>query len=289
MLERAIWTICYILLAPLLGGFLSGLERKIGARMQGRKGPSVWQSFRDVKKLFSKKSQQVNGGQMFLVISYFFFVVVTGALIFAGYDLLLAFFTLTTASMFLVAAGSCTHSPYSLIGANREMIQMMAYEPMVLLTAVGFYLACGDFDVQSIATAGGWLPIVKLPGVFIGFMFILTIKLRKSPFDISTSHHAHQEIVKGITTEMSGPMLGIFEISEWYEKVFLTAIVGLFFVNGSPLSYVVAVVVMFLAFFIEILIDNSCARLSWEQMLKSSWFATIVFGGINIVVLQILK
>ena len=289
MLERAIWTICYILLAPLLGGFLSGLERKIGARMQGRKGPSVWQSFRDVKKLFSKKSQQVNGGQMFLVISYFFFVVVTGALIFAGYDLLLAFFTLTTASMFLVAAGSCTHSPYSLIGANREMIQMMAYEPMVLLTAVGFYLACGDFDVQSIATAGGWLPIVKLPGVFIGFMFILTIKLRKSPFDISTSHHAHQEIVKGITTEMSGPMLGIFEISEWYEKVFLTAIVGLFFVNGSLLSYVVAVVVMFLAFFIEILIDNSCARLSWEQMLKSSWFATIVFGGINIVVLQILK
>ena len=289
MLERAIWTICYILLAPLLGGFLSGLERKIGARMQGRKGPSVWQSFRDVNKLFSKKSQQVNGGQMFLVISYFFFVVVTGTLIFAGYDLLLAFFTLTTASMFLVAAGSCTHSPYSLIGANREMIQMMAYEPMVLLTAVGFYLACGDFDVQSIATAGGWLPIVKLPGVFIGFMFILTIKLRKSPFDISTSHHAHQEIVKGITTEMSGPMLGIFEISEWYEKVFLTAIVGLFFVNGSPLSYVVAVVVMFLAFFIEILIDNSCARLSWEQMLKSSWFATIVFGGINIVVLQILK
>ncbi|MBR0132007.1 MAG: NADH-quinone oxidoreductase subunit H [Lachnospiraceae bacterium] len=289
MLERAIWTICYILLAPLLGGFLSGLERKVGARMQGRKGPSVWQSFRDVKKLFSKKSQQVNGGQMFLVISYFFFVVVTGTLIFAGYDLLLAFFTLTTASMFLVAAGSCTHSPYSLIGANREMIQMMAYEPMVLLTAVGFYLACGDFDVQSIATAGGWLPIVKLPGVFIGFMFILTIKLRKSPFDISTSHHAHQEIVKGITTEMSGPMLGIFEISEWYEKVFLTAIVGLFFVNGSPLSYVVAVVVMFLAFFIEILIDNSCARLSWEQMLKSSWFATIVFGGINIVVLQILK
>ena len=288
MLVRLIWTIGYLLLAPFIGGFLSGLERKIGARMQGRKGPSVWQSFRDVKKLFSKKSQQVNGGQTFLVISYFFFVVMTGALIFAGYDLLLAFFTLTTASMFLVTAGSCTHSPYSLIGANREMLQMMAYEPMVLLTAVGFYLASGDFDVLSIATAGGLLPIVRLPGIFIGFMFIMTIKLRKSPFDISTSHHAHQEIVKGITTEMSGPMLGIFEISEWYEKVFLTAIVGLFFVNGSPLSYVAAVIAMTVAYFVEILIDNSCARLSWEQMLKSSWFVTIVFGGINIIVLQLI-
>ncbi|MBR6274444.1 MAG: NADH-quinone oxidoreductase subunit H [Lachnospiraceae bacterium] len=288
-MDRLIWTIGYIILAPLVGGFLSGLERKIGARMQGRKGPSVWQSFRDVKKLFSKKSQQVNGGQMFLLVSYFFFVVATGALIFSGYDLLLAFFTLTTASMFLVAAGSCTHSPYSLLGANREMLQMMAYEPMVLLTAVGFYLACGDFDVQSIAFNEGLLPIAKLPGIFIGFMFIMTIKLRKSPFDISTSHHAHQEIVKGITTEMSGPMLGLFEISEWYEKVFLTAIVGLFFVNGTPLSFVVSGIAMLLAFFIEILIDNSCARLSWEQMLKSSWFVTIVFGGINIVILQVIK
>ena len=35
-------------------------------------------------------------------------------------------------------------------------------------------------------------------------LFILTIKLRKSPFDLSMAHHAHQELVRGITTEMSG-------------------------------------------------------------------------------------
>ena len=285
---RIIWTIAYLLLAPFIGGFLSGLERVIGARMQGRKGPSVWQSFRDVRKLFSKKAQQVNSGQMFLVISYTFFIVATGALFFGGYDLLLGFFTLTTASMFLVAVGSCTHSPYSMLGTNREMLQMMSYEPMVLLTAVGLYLATGYFDVNGIVNCDGMLPIVKLPGVFIGFMFILTIKLRKSPFDISTSHHAHQEIVKGITTEMSGPMLGLFEISEWYEKVFLMAVVGIFFVNSNPLSYILAFAVMFVAFFLEILIDNSSARLTWEQMLKSSWIVTAVFGGLNIIILQIL-
>ena len=32
---------------------------------------------------------------------------------------------------------------------------------------------------------------------FVGFLYILTIKLRKSPFDLSYSHHAHQELVKG--------------------------------------------------------------------------------------------
>ena len=197
MIYRVIAVICYLILAPFIGGLLSGIERKLSARMQGRKGPSVLQSFYDVRKLFSKTPQTVNGSQMFIMGSYTFFIIFTGVILFAGSDLLLVFFTLTTAAMFLVAAASTTRSPYSTLGANREMLQMMSYEPMVLLTAVGFYLATGSFDVSDIITSDS-MAIFSLPGCFIGFMFILTIKLRKSPFDISTSHHAHQEIVKGL-------------------------------------------------------------------------------------------
>ncbi len=281
-------TAAYIILAPFLGGLLSGLERKLSARMQGRRGPSVFQSFYDVKKLFSKNLQVVNGAQIFIMGSYAFFIVFTGALLFAGWDLLLVFFTLTTAAMFLVAAASCTHSPYSTIGANREMVQMMSYEPMVLLTAVGFYLATGSFDVAEIVKADQ-MAILKLPGCFIGFMFILTIKLRKSPFDISCSHHAHQEIVKGITTEMSGPCLGLMEISEWYEKVFLFAMIGLFFISSNPLSIIAVVVMCSLAFFLEVLIDNTSARLTWDRMLYSSWTVTLLLGGVNILLLELFK
>jgi ech hydrogenase subunit B len=173
------------------------------------------------------------------------------------------------------------------MGANREMIQMMSYEPMVLLTAVGFYLATGNFDVAAIIKSD--IPaIVKIPGCFIGFMFILTIKLRKSPFDISTSHHAHQEIVKGITTEMSGPCLGMVELAEWYEEVFLLGMVGLFFINSNPLSILLAVVVIILAVFFEVLVDNTSARLTWNQMLKASWTVTLIFGGLNILILELL-
>ena len=66
------------------------------------------------------------------------------------------------------------------------------------------------------------------------------------------------------------------------------AVVGIFFVNSNPLSYILAFAVMFVAYFLEILIDNSSARLTWEQMLKSSWIVTAVFGGLNIIILQIL-
>ena len=34
-------TACYILLAPLLGGLMSGMDRIISARMQGRQGPPL--------------------------------------------------------------------------------------------------------------------------------------------------------------------------------------------------------------------------------------------------------
>ena len=40
--------IAYIVLAPVVGGLLAGFDRKITARMQGRKGPSVLQPFYDV-------------------------------------------------------------------------------------------------------------------------------------------------------------------------------------------------------------------------------------------------
>ena len=88
------------------------------------------------------------------------------------------------------------------MGAQRELLQNMAYEPMILLAAIGFYLATNSFNVKEIATSS--VPsIVYLPGIFVGYVFILVIKLLKSPFDLSTSHHAHQEMVRGLTTEIS--------------------------------------------------------------------------------------
>ena len=137
--------------------------------------------------------------------------------------------------------------------------------------------------------SSGLPPIVYLPGVFCGFLFILTIKLRKHPFDLSTSHHAHQEMVKGLTTEFNGVTLLIVEVSHWYENVFLMGIIALFFINSKPWSYALAAVAVVLSYFLEILIDNTNARLKWQRMFKTTWAVTMIIGVINIFVLQVLK
>lgn len=289
---RIVSAILYILLGGLFAGILAGLDRKLAARMQGRRGPSVLQPFYDVGKLFSKQTLALNHGQFVIAFSFLILIVFTGVLFFAGVDLLLVFLALSTAAMFLVFAATSSNSAMSTMGAQREMMQMLAYEPMVLITAVGFYMATGimnngvgSFKIMDIGH--NELPaIIYLPGIFIGFLFILTIKFRKSPFDISTSHHAHQELVKGVTTDLSGRNLGMIEVAHWYENTFLLGVVALFFLCNEWWSIPLAIVAAIVVYFIETLIDNISARVKWELMVKLAWGVTIVCGGLNLLVLE---
>jgi ech hydrogenase subunit B len=277
----------YIIIAPLAGGIIAGVDRKISARMQGRYGPPLLQPFYDVMKLFSKEVLVVNRAQKFFIMFFFIFMVITGALFFSGGDILLVIFAFTLASIFLVVGAYSTNSPYSSVGAERELLQMMAYEPMVLLTAVGFYLTSGSFNVRDIIAAP--VPaVVYLPGVFLGYVFILTIKLRKSPFDLSTSHHGHQEIVKGITTEFTGATLAFVEMAHWYESVLLLGFIFIFFSWNSAISIPVAIFGCIIIYFLEILIDNVFARVKWELVLKTSWILGATLAFINIIVITMI-
>ena len=274
----------YLVLAPIVGGLLAGLDRKISARMQSRLGPPILQPFYDVIKLWQKENMVVRRFQSIYIFFFLLLVIFTGALFFAGSDLLMVIFALTLGAIFFVLGAYNASSPYSFIGAERELVQMMAYEPMVLLTAVGMYMVTRSFHVHEIASHPALL-VFTLPGVFLGFLFILEIKFRKSPFDLSCSHHAHQELVRGITTEFSGRALAMIEIAHWYESVFLLGWVFLFFASMPWLG----VAVSLLVFLLVILVDNVFARLKWQTALRSAWAVALVLGFGNILVLSLMR
>ena len=275
--------IIYLVAAPVVGGLLAGWDRRITARMQSRRGPPILQPFFDVLKLWQKENVVVRRSQNYYIFFFLLLVVFTGGLFFGGADLLLVVFALTLAAIFFVLGAYKASSPYSFIGAERELIQMMAYEPMVLLTAIGMYMVTRSFAVDTIA-GHPQLLVLALPGVFLGFLYTLEIKFRKSPFDLSCSHHAHQELVRGITTEFSGRTLAMIEIAHWYENVFLLGWVYLFF-GAMPW---LGVLVSLLVFLFIILVDNVFARLKWQTALKSAWAVAMVLGFGNILVLSLL-
>lgn len=274
----------FLVAGPIVGGLLAGLDRQISARMQARLGPPLLQPFYDVMKLWGKESIVVRRSQVLFVFMFLALVIFTGALFFAGSDLLMVIFALTLAAIFFVLAAYKASSPYSFIGAERELLQMMAYEPMILLTAIGMYMATKSFYVHEIALHPSLL-VTTLPGVFLGFLYTLEIKFRKSPFDLSCSHHAHQELVRGITTEFSGKSLALIEIAHWYEYVMLLGWVYLFFAAVPWLGVAMALLV----FLFMIVVDNVFARLKWQAALKSAWVAALGLGFGNIAILSLFS
>jgi ech hydrogenase subunit B len=274
-----------IILAPIAGGLLTGLDRVISARLQGRQGPPLLQPFYDVLKLMEKESIEVNSMHRFFVYISLVFAIFTTVILLSGGDILLAIFALTLGSVFFVLGGYASNSPYNTIGSERELLQIMSYEPMVLLTCIGLYYAQKSFFIKDIVAADK-PSIIYLPGVFIGLIFILTFKLRKSPFDLSMSHHGHQEIVKGITTEYSGKDLAVIEVTHWYEVIISLTLVYVFFATAAPISRVFAVIACLLVYFFEILVDNGSARVKWQHALKSAWIVTGIMGTVNLLILS---
>ena len=229
LITTLVGTLLFAVLGPVVGCLLSGLDRIVSARMQGRVGPPLLQPYYDVRKLFEKERASVNSAERVYVAAALLFALIAGGVFFSGGNLLLCVFVITLSSLFFIMAAYSTRSPYAEVGAARETLQVMCYEPMVLLMAVAFFQATGSFDVAAVLDMPH--PVVCTIGlVFLGVLFILTIKLRKSPFDLALSHHAHQEIVRGVTTEMSGPTLGLVEIMHWCENVLFMGWIAMFFV-----------------------------------------------------------
>ena len=282
-----IGTIAFAVLAPIIGCLLAGLDRKLSARMQGRVGPPLLQPFYDVRKLMEKDDVTVSGVDGIYMTCALVFTAFAGGIFFSGGNLLMSAFIITMAALFFIMAAYSSRSPFAELGAGRETIQVMAYEPMVLLMAVCFFMAAGSFNVGQAFNL--YVPVIcyTIPA-FLGFLFILTIKLRKSPFDLSTSHHAHQELVRGTTTEMSGKTLAKVEIMHWCETVLFLGWTAMFFIWGNPISVVIGIIVALAAWFLEILIDNNFARVKWQAMLKWAWIVALVCGGINIVILAFM-
>ncbi|MBF0117219.1 MAG: NADH-quinone oxidoreductase subunit H [Desulfobacterales bacterium] len=272
-----------IVFVPVLGGFISGIDRIITARFQSRVGPPLLQPFYDVIKLFGKEKVVVNVWQAFCAYCYIAAASISIVMFFFKSDLLLILFVQAVGAIFLVVGALSSTSPFSQVGAHRELLQILSYEPLLVLVVVGMYLEVDSFKIWKIYEWNEPL-ILKLPFLFIVLGYALTIKLRKSPFDLSTSHHAHQELVKGVLTDYSGPFLGLIEIAHWYETVLVLGLCSLFWAT----NWIGGFILVAITYILEIIIDNVSARMTWRWMLGYVWAMGITLSVVNMVWLSLV-
>ena len=277
-LNPAIVIVLLIVLAPLFGAILAGLDRKINARAQGRIGPPVLQPLYDTIKLLRKAPIVVNRIQVIYAYLHLAFMVLALVMLVLGQDSLMFLFMFAFSTLALVLGGMCVRSPYSRIGSQREIMLMVAYEPILILLMIGLYLLNGSFLLGA-AIAAPTPMLFSLPLVFLAFLVVVAIKLQKSPFDLATSHHAHQELVKGLTIEYSGPYLAILEIAHFYETALLFCMIMLFWATNLWMAVLLATA----SFFLMILVDNAFARLTTIWTFRFMWTGALFLALCNIL------
>ena len=269
-----------LVLSPFIGGLLVGVDRKLTARLQNRAGPPVVQPFYDVLKLFGKEDKIVNKTYLVFAVAYLLTVVLSTALLLFHYDLLVITFIFGLSFIFLVLAGYSVRSQFSYVGSNRELLQMLTYEPILLLVVFLIRLATGSFQMDSLYSfvepAKTQPLLYLLPLALLALLVILPIQFRKSPFDIA---EAHQEIAQGPIVEYTGKFLGLVYLAHFFEVFFVLWFIGLFFVQNPVVRLGLMVVVYLLA----IVIDNATARLRVDQMIRQVYIVGLVLIIVNLV------
>ena len=273
-----VYSLLVVVLTPFAGALLTSIDRKLTARMQGRIGPSWFQPLYDVAKLFSKKPMALHRPQLIYATLHLVFMVVAVVQLALGCDLLMVLFVQAFSIICLVLGGMSVRSPYSWIGSQRKIMQLLGVEPVFLVMILALYLRNGSFLGSALFSKSEPL-LISMPLMFLAFLCAIAIEMEKSPFDLASSHHAHQEVVKGVTLEYSGPFLGIIEIAHFYEIAFFFGLMMAFWHT----CFIMAVIVALAGLIFMTVLDNSFARLTPNWMLRFMWTVPLSMALANLI------
>lgn len=266
------------LLAPLAVGAVLGLDRQLTAAVQRRAGPPLLQPWYDLTKLANKVVAPADRLMAGLLMMQATLAAAALVLVAVGGDLLAAVLLLGASHVMFILAAASIESPYAQMGAAREIVLLVTREPLLLLVAIVYAQAAGSSSVRDIVSGGPLL--LQLPTLGLTCAVLLGIALRKSPWDIASSHHGHQELVKGSTTEMAGRWLAFAEIGHWYEVAFVLAVVVLAAGAWLPLGLLLVAA----AWAAALLLDNSVPRATWRGALSLGWG----LGGLGAVIALVM-
>jgi len=225
ILITTVFVILIIKFAAIIGMFFEGIDRKVKAKLQGRVGPSIFQSFIDQVKLINKESiiPKKAARNLFIIAPFasLGFISLATILLPIGVftpvlpltgDFIVVLYLLTATATFLMLGGSASASHFGAIGSSREMTQIYSYELPLVISFSAMFLLTGTFSFETILEyqlANGWL-ITALPFAGVAFFLCVIAKLGKPPFD---SPEADVEIIEGPLAEYSGSLLSVFKLS----------------------------------------------------------------------------
>jgi formate hydrogenlyase subunit 4 len=249
LLAQLVQMTLILVLSPLL----TGLVRKVKARLQRRRGPSLIQPYRDLRRLLGKEAVVAeNASWLFRVAPYFVFastwvaaaLVPTFAanLMFSWTGDLIAITALLGSARFAVAlAGMDIGTSFGGIGSSREMMIASIAEPAMLMIVFSVALIAGSTQLSTIAEAmlNGQVGLrVSLALALVALVIVAMAENGRVPVDNPATHLELTMVHEAMVLEYSGRHLAMIELAASLKLTLYIAMIACVFVPvgmfGTP-------------------------------------------------------
>ena len=217
-----------MLIVLLTAPMLTGLVRKIKARMLRRAGPPVIQPYRDLVRLMRKEVVLADTASwLFRVIPYFIFAATwvaaslvptfrTGLLFSWSADLIALIALLGSARFALALAGLDVGTSFGGIGSSREVMIASLAEPAMIMIVFTLALIAGSTQLSTMAgfmesSAVGLR--VSLGLALIALVMVAIAENARIPVDNPATHLELTMVHEAMVLEYSGRHLALIELS----------------------------------------------------------------------------
>lgn len=237
--------VAVLALAPLL----QGIMRRLTARIQSRQGPPLLQPYFDLLKLLGKEdieSGEAPAMQRFAAWLSLAAVLAVACMLPLGFaapmnaagDVILLIYLLTLCGVSSLLAGLAAGSTYSLIGVSREMMAMIALEPLLAVALVVGALHAASLRLQPVLTGSVYLAAgIPWSGLIVAGVLLLSMQafVQRVPFDTA---EAETELMGGPCMEYSGPKLALLQYAQMARLIIYGALfAALFLPWGAALPF----------------------------------------------------
>ncbi|MCC7138584.1 MAG: NADH-quinone oxidoreductase subunit NuoH [Planctomycetes bacterium] len=282
-----------------LGAILVWAERRVSALIQDRLGPNrcgpagLLQSIADLGKFIFKedvvphhvlKWMYILAPTISLVPAMVTIAVIPFAPGVQIADLnvgILYVLSISSLGVYGITLGSwASNSKYALLGGVRSSAQMISYEVVMGISAVGVLLTTGSLhlgDVVAEQASSGWF-LWRQPLAFFLFLTASYAETNRLPFDLP---EAESELVAGYHTEYSSMKFALFFLAEYLAMIVASSLVTTLFLGGWSLFGLerlgwLAGVAIFMAktlflLFVFIWIRWTLPRFRYDQLMSICW------------------
>ena len=286
-----------MLLVLLLAPLLTGLTRKVRARILSRRGPPLLQPYRDLIRLLRKEAVLAeNASWLFRVIPYIVFAATwvatalvptfaTGLIFSWSADMIAIIAFLGTARFFMALAGLDVGTSFGGIGSSREGMIASLAEPAMLMTVFTLALIAGSTQLSTVAgyMASGEVGLrVSLGLALIAIIMVAIAENARIPVDNPATHLELTMVHEAMVLEYSARHLALIDLASSLKLLLYISLIGCVFApwgiapaGAGPAAYAIGIA----AYLVKLAVGGALLAIFETSVAKMRVFRVPQFLG----------